>query len=354
MSEIKFYHGLVNKNLIYSIVYNVRRRVKSGHFYDQDGSLYYSGDSLSELQIADIQEYINRFSSRVADYQSRVKERVIASSHSQVSTYKAKTNQQSSLDGRSVKLSDSQHTIFEELEKLFCRFAKAYNAQYRWVSSLLNRHELQQTYSLELNAHQITCTCDFNSEGTLNHFLVPAVCLSLYPTLAGSKIKEGSAFWIKGKAFRREAGVFDGQWPLERLWEFDVFEVVGFGRQKFVESSKEIFNSFCITFAETFGFNYKLATATDVFFAEASGEAELNQLLQALKYEFKFCYDGHEMSLGSFNIHKSRYCQEFDIKIDESIGESFCLGFGIQRFLQALDFIPLSDDEKIRRLKEML
>jgi len=93
--------------------------------------------------------------------------------------------------------------------------------------------------------------------------LNPAACFPCYPTLEGKTIEEkGPVFTWTGRVFRYESRNISG---LDRLWEFNVRELVFVGSEEFVKDSRQKAFSVVIDLASEFDVGCVVETASDPF-----------------------------------------------------------------------------------------
>ena len=142
--------------------------------------------------------------------------------------------------------------------------------------------------------------------------LNPAACFPAYPTLAGRKIDEkGHIMSWMGRVFRYESRNICG---LDRLYEFNVREIVFVGTDEYVRECRQTALPLVKELAATFDLDMKLQTATDPFFATVSAAKKFYQQAQEVKNEILIPVlkeDGsHKMlACGSVNLHGNFFGQ---------------------------------------------
>ena len=108
--------------------------------------------------------------------------------------------------------------------------------------------------------------------------LNPAACFPAYPTLSGRKIDEdGHVMSWLGRVFRYESRNICG---LDRLYEFNVREIVFVGTDEYVRGCRTKALPLVEELASTFDLDMKLQTATDPFFATVSAAKKFYQQAQ--------------------------------------------------------------------------
>jgi hypothetical protein len=238
-----------------------------------------------------------------------------------------------------VHVLSSEHTILVNLiDEVFKNFFLNLGAVEITVPSLISKKNLERCKYLPKESHQISQLHSLFS-GETQACLSPAACLPLYPALENKDFKEGMAsYTFKSSVYRFEGGIFSDN-PLERNWEYQVREFVGFFSENENENENiftkysEFMNSFC----KTFNISSKLQTATDIFFHEESSKMIAHQLLMSKKYETVYLAEGNkEIALSSLNFHDSVFTNEFNIKHTCDVSKSLCIGLGLYRILKAI------------------
>jgi seryl-tRNA synthetase len=176
--------------------------------------------------------------------------------------------------------------------------------------------------------------------------LNPAACFPCYPTLAGRRIGvEGAAFSWKGRVFRYESRNLVG---LDRLWEFNVRELVFVGSGAHVADCRRRVLPVIGELAELFDLECRIETASDPFFATVSAARTFWQRAQEVKNEIILTIepgqDGarRELACGSINLHGTFFGDRFEIGLAEggvadgaSAAATACVGLGIERWVLA-------------------
>ncbi len=168
--------------------------------------------------------------------------------------------------------------------------------------------------------------------------LNPAACFPCYPTLKGRRMEPGECFSWLGRVFRYESRNISG---LERLYEFNVRELVFVGSEEFTRESR-LKSLDCVReLIEFFDLDAVVQTATDPFFATVSAARKFWQQSQEVKNEILIPFaqgDGTEklLACGSINLHGNFFGSRFEIA--DGAGEAAstgCVGLGIERWVLA-------------------
>lgn len=167
----------------------------------------------------------------------------------------------------------------------------------------------------------------------------PAACFPAYPTLSGRKLDDNGhvVSWL-GRVFRYESRNISG---LDRLYEFNVREIVFVGTEDYVSGCREKALPLVGELAAFADLDMKLQTATDPFFATVSAAKKFFQQAQEVKNEILIPVlksDGGRklLACGSVNLHGSFFGERFDITAaDEEAAHTGCIGLGIERWVLA-------------------
>ncbi len=170
--------------------------------------------------------------------------------------------------------------------------------------------------------------------------LNPAACFPCYPTLSHRSMSEQGEIvtWL-GRVFRYESRNTAG---LDRLWEFNVRELVFVGTEQFVIDARQRAIGVINKLANMFDVECIIETATDPFFASVSAAKSFWQQTQEVKYEIRLPIaidDRGEfttIAAGSLNLHGDFFGQRFNINShDNTTASSGCVGLGVERWVLA-------------------
>ncbi len=168
--------------------------------------------------------------------------------------------------------------------------------------------------------------------------LNPAACFPCYPTLAGRTFAEGEAYSWMGRVFRYESRNING---LDRLYEFNVRELVFVGDDAFVRECRLKSLPIVEELAGFFDLDCRVQTATDPFFATVSAAKKFWQAAQEVKNEIKIPVldsEGREklLACGSINLHGNFFGQRFGFTDGTGApAQTGCVGLGIERWVLA-------------------
>ncbi len=187
--------------------------------------------------------------------------------------------------------------------------------------------------------------------------LNPAACFPCYPTLSGITFEKGRAFTWLGRVFRYESRNISG---LDRLYEFNVRELVFVGNDDYVRDCRRRSLQVVEELASFFDIDCRVQTATDPFFATVSAAKKFWQAAQEVKNEIKIPsldVEGNvkQLACGSINLHGNFFGRRFDIKDDagEPV-QTGCVGLGIERWVLATftqhGFDPARWPDDVRRV----
>ncbi len=174
-----------------------------------------------------------------------------------------------------------------------------------------------------------------------HYCLNPAACFPCYEAFEGKTIPgDGTILTWMGRVFRYESQNIRG---LDRLWEFNVRELVFLGTDAFInDGRKEAVDIIC-DIAHEWDLDLHIETATDPFFATVSAAKKFFQQSLDVKFEIRLAVapdkSGKARSVagGSINLHGPFFGNRFDIKLEDgSPAISACVGFGLERWVLAL------------------
>ena len=167
--------------------------------------------------------------------------------------------------------------------------------------------------------------------------LNPAACLPAYPIFKDKTVSNPITLSWLGRVFRFESTNVKG---LERLWEFNVRELVFLGSGQFVDESRVQAISLIKELIKYLDIDAKIQTATDPFFATISNARKLWQKSLEAKFELKLPIghvDGEEQTVaaGSINSHSTFFAEKFNILLEDGYAQTACVGLGIERIMLA-------------------
>jgi seryl-tRNA synthetase len=185
--------------------------------------------------------------------------------------------------------------------------------------------------------------------------LNPAACFPCYPTLSGQDFEEGRAYTWLGRVFRYESRNING---LDRLYEFNVRELVFVGSEEYVRACRTKALPLVEELANFMDIDCQVQTATDPFFATVSAAKKFWQAAQEVKNEIKIpalSNDGTKKMLacGSINLHGNFFGKRFGFTCaNGEPAQTGCVGLGIERWMLAAftqhGFDPMRWPEAVR------
>jgi seryl-tRNA synthetase len=185
--------------------------------------------------------------------------------------------------------------------------------------------------------------------------LNPAACFPCYPTLTGQDFEEGKAYTWLGRVFRYESRNING---LDRLYEFNVRELVFVGSEEYVRACRAKALPIVEQLATLIDIDCQVQTATDPFFATVSAAKKFWQAAQEVKNEIKIpalSNDGTTKMLacGSINLHGNFFGKRFGFTCaNGEPAQTGCVGLGIERWVLAAftqhGFDPMRWPEGVR------
>jgi seryl-tRNA synthetase len=175
--------------------------------------------------------------------------------------------------------------------------------------------------------------------------LAPAVCYHTYPEYENTTLGENpSVLTALGRCYRDEDGNYV---PLERLWEFNMREVIVLGTREQVESTRQRIVKHVTELVNTLGLDATIDVAADPFFTSADEGRRLMQQAGALKHELLLTVEpnGRAIAAASFNHHLDYFGSRFGITLPNgSPVSSGCVAFGLERWVLAI-FTQLGVDD---------
>ncbi len=178
--------------------------------------------------------------------------------------------------------------------------------------------------------------------------LNPAACFPCYPTLTGQNFEEGKCYTWLGRVFRYESRNING---LDRLYEFNVRELVFVGNEEYVRSCRAKALPIVEELAAFIDIDCQVQTATDPFFATVSAAKKFWQAAQEVKNEIKIPALGNDgsqkmLACGSINLHGNFFGKRFGFTCENGEpAQTGCVGLGIERWVLAA-FTQHGFDEK--------
>jgi seryl-tRNA synthetase len=193
-----------------------------------------------------------------------------------------------------------------------------------------------------------------DSFANIQTLLSPAVCYHLYFALADKPLPEGKVVATAvGSCFRYEAINLTS---LERLWNFNMREIIFVGPKEFVLENREIARQRMSRVFEEIGMAYRVESANDPFFiGEFRKQAAFQSAFQ-LKFEIRahLPFKNSTLAVGSYNYHQDFFGRSLDISLpDGAPAHTGCVAFGLERiafaFLAQFGLDPEKWPEAVRK-----
>lgn len=254
-------------------------------------------------------------------------------------------------------MSENAYLIFTEkdtcilnfVDQHFKRIALSLDAKEYYVPTMIHREVLEKCGYFDSYPQHLTAAAHIGKEHYTkvmesrtvcsnqvlleDQFLVPAVCIPLYPTFEG-KTMDNTAITFYGRAYRYEDGAFNGS---TRLWEYGIREIVFIGSPDYVNTSLKKLADETIRFIDQIGLPAKLEIANDHFYPSAKNKLrEKLQTANQTKEELNVRINGKTVSLSSYNYHGTHFSKIFHFD-NHNQTVSGCVGYGLERWVAAIN-----------------
>lgn len=265
-----------------------------------------------------------------------------------------------SLSGPALNLKSALDEVFSsEYIRRFCAIPRSYPAMIKasllarcgyfemhpnalsFVSHLVNDFdEIEKFRQANSSITEIKMT-HAGAFAPFHYCLNPAACFPCYEDLENQSIDlAGEVLTWKGRVFRYESRNTRG---LDRLWEFNVRELVFIGTDDFVKEGRAAAMELIIGLLDEWDLSGRIETATDPFFATVYAAKCFWQETMDVKYEL--CLDieakpdgkPRSIAAGSMNLHGAFFGDRFNIR--DHLGVSAytgCIGWGLERWVLAV------------------
>jgi seryl-tRNA synthetase len=166
--------------------------------------------------------------------------------------------------------------------------------------------------------------------------LTPAACYQVYPIIAarGDVPITGVIVDVESYCFRREASA-----ELGRMQAFRMREYVCIGAPETALAFRESWKAKAEQLGNQLGLPFNLLPASDPFFGRAGKLMAVNQVEQALKFEFLVPVNSEEAPTAcmSFNYHQDHFGTTWGLRTDDgAVAHTACAAFGLDRLTIAL------------------
>ena len=243
-----------------------------------------------------------------------------------------------SLYARVFSFDEMHYPAFIDHQTLHkCGYIESHPNAVSFVSNVIEDFDAIESYRIANSCGAGPTTPPLKNTHHDGLCLNPAACLPAYPTLEGRQIgSEGFTISWLGRIFRFESRNISG---LDRLYEFNVREIVFVGTESFVAKKRLDALPLIRELAETLDLDMTLQSATDPFFATVSAAKKFFQQAHDVKSEIllqtlDLTGTPKSMAGGSVNLHGNFFGERFDITAsDGAAAHTGCIGLGIERWV---------------------
>jgi seryl-tRNA synthetase len=243
---------------------------------------------------------------------------------------------------------DRGQEIYQKLESIFLHWASATRASSVRYPALLRVSDLDRLNYFRNFPHLVLCACGLDLSAHVGHgqrqgdiaaltpaelsgaeyCLPPAACYNVYLSLRGQHLTVPRHVTTVGTCFRNEEH-YDG---LRRLRAFTLREIVCVGDAAAVKRHLQTYRAIIVAFLKHLGLPVSIEKASDPFF-DKDGTAARAARIFPTKEEIVF---RDELAIGSLNYHRRFFGERCEISFDRDTAHTGCVGFGIERWIQAL------------------
>jgi seryl-tRNA synthetase len=220
-----------------------------------------------------------------------------------------------------------------------CGYFDSHPNNVSFISHLKNDFDIIETFRKKYGSGETMEGLAVSAIATPCNCLNPAACLPSYFTFQDCHLEKNKTISWMGRVFRYESTNVGG---LERLWEYNVREIVFLGDTEFVTKRKTQAASIVADIFHELDLEYIIMTATDPFFATVASIRKFWQKSTEAKYEIKLTIaedkngEKQKIAAGSINDHNTLFGKRFNIKsVNGEFAASGCVGLGIERILLA-------------------
>lgn len=250
--------------------------------------------------------------------------------------------------------------LIEALDTFFGGFALRQGAEQTMVGSSIPLSILQRTGYLKSFPHHVRFSGRFRREArALESFsgdaarsdeagsswvdeldaateaLSPTVCYHCFAAHADRALHRDLLLTASAVCHRAEHLARE---DLSRLEEFHMREFIAIGTTQTVAQALSAAADHSVRVFERWELHFRLATATDAFFAASNVDRAYFQTLLGLKRELslRIGHSGTWLAVASFNEHRSSLTDPLNITRDGKALKSGCVGWGLERLAYAL------------------
>ncbi len=245
-------------------------------------------------------------------------------------------------------LTDRGHAIYQQLEAIFLQWASAKQAESIRYPALIPVNDLDCLNYFRNFPHLVFCACAMDSAAYAGHAdrehsvasldkgdlqdaaycLPPAACYNVYLSLRGQQLVQTRYVTTVATCFRNE----DYYDRLRRLRAFTLREIVCVGSAEAVKAHLRLYRGVVLEFLSNLGLPVSTEHASDPFFDKGGTAARAARIFPTKE---EILYRG-ELAIASLNYHRRFFGERCQIALDNEAAHTGCVGFGVERWIQAL------------------
>jgi threonyl-tRNA synthetase len=245
-------------------------------------------------------------------------------------------------------LTDRGHAILQQLEKIFVDWASLTQAASIRYPALIHVSDLDRLNYFRNFPHLVLCACVVDGSAHESHghrkedialldhgelqdaefCLPPAACYNVYLSLRGQRLAATRHVTTVANCFRNE-DYYDG---LKRLRAFTLREIVCVGTAEDVKAHLMRYRAITLEFFSHLGLPIEMEHASDPFFDKAGTAARAARIFPTKE---EVLYRG-ELAIASLNYHRRFFGERCEISVGDGPAHTGCVGFGLERWIQAL------------------
>jgi seryl-tRNA synthetase len=253
----------------------------------------------------------------------------------------------STSDGMAT-LTESGCLIYKKLEAIFLEWASVTNASSIRYPALIRVSDLDRLNYFRNFPHLVFCVSAMDEAARADHgrrpddicsldhselenaefCLPPAACYNVYLSLRGKALARSQHVTTTGACFRNE-DYYDG---LRRLRAFTLREIVCVGDAAAVKSHLLTYKAMTLEFLKHLGLPVTIDKASDPFFDKDGTPARAARIFPT-KEEILY---RDTLAIASVNYHRRFFGERCEITVNGEPAHTGCIGFGIERWIQAL------------------
>jgi seryl-tRNA synthetase len=245
-------------------------------------------------------------------------------------------------------LTNDGHAIFQKLEQIFLAWATLTDAASIRYPALLHVSDLDRLNYFRNFPHLVLCACavDCEARETYGHrdqaiahldhaelqdaefCLPPAACYNVYLSLRNQRLTAPRHVTTVATCFRNEE-YYD---QLRRLRAFTLREIVCIGNGEAVKEHLRRYRAVTLEFLFQLGLPVETEHASDPFFDKTGTAARAARIFPTKE---EVLYRG-QLAIASLNYHRRFFGERCEIRYGDEAAHTGCVGFGVERWIQAL------------------